>query len=84
MYGITKILTLPHLMICICDLLCQNLPLTHTMAKNSFNRQWIAPSINKLITSTPLPNIDGFAFVGVFLRPVRCLRELGCPLNATG
>ena len=29
-----------------CDLLCQNPPLTHTMSKNSFHRQWIVPSIN--------------------------------------
>ena len=29
-----------------CDLLCQNLPLTHAMAKISFHCQWIAPSIN--------------------------------------
>ena len=29
-----------------CDLLCQNPPLTHTMSKDSFHRQWIAPSIN--------------------------------------
>ena len=26
--------------------LCQNPPLTHTMAKNSFHRQWTVPSIN--------------------------------------
>ena len=30
----------------ICDLLCQNPPLTHTMSKNSFHCQWITPSIN--------------------------------------
>ena len=30
----------------ICDLLCQNPPLTHTMSMNSFHRQWIVPSIN--------------------------------------
>ena len=29
-----------------CDQLCQNPPLIHTMAKKSFYRQWIAPSIN--------------------------------------
>ena len=27
----------------ICDLLCQNPPLTHTMSMNSFHRQWTAP-----------------------------------------
>ena len=30
----------------ICDLLCQNPPLTHTMSKNGFHCQWIASSIN--------------------------------------
>ena len=34
------------LLVHICDLLCQNPPLTHTMSKNTFHRQWIAPSIN--------------------------------------
>ena len=46
----------------ICDLLCQNPPLTHTMSKNSFHHQWIAPSVNQLIASTPLPNVDRSAF----------------------
>ena len=27
----------------ICDRLCQNPPLTHTMSMNSFHRQWTAP-----------------------------------------
>ena len=35
-----------HLYVRNCDLLCQNPPLTHTMAKNSFHCQWIALSIN--------------------------------------
>ena len=30
----------------ICDLLCQNPPLTHIMSKNCFHHQWIAPSIS--------------------------------------
>ena len=47
---------------CICDLLCQNPTLTHTMSMNSFHRQWIAPSINYLTASTPLPNVDRSAF----------------------
>ena len=47
---------------CICDLLCQNPTLTHTMSMNSFHHQWIAPSINYLTASTPLPNVDRSAF----------------------
>ena len=27
----------------ICDLICQNPPLTHTMSMSSFHRQWTAP-----------------------------------------
>ena len=51
------------------------------MPKNSFHCQWIALSI---ITSILLPNVDGAALRGFFLRPVRYLQMLECPLNATG
>ena len=48
--------------ISICDQLDQNPPVTHTMAKNSFHYQRIAPLINELITSIPLPKVNRFAF----------------------
>ena len=44
--------------VAICDLLCRNPPLTHIMSKKSFHCQWIALSINQLIASTTLPNVD--------------------------
>ena len=45
-YVHTSICTYIATCVRICDLLCQNPPLTHTMSVNSFHCQWIAPSIN--------------------------------------
>ena len=67
-------------MINICDWLCQNLLHTHTMAKKFSSS--INSSINKL---TNYHNTTAkYFFWGLFLKTVRCLWVLGCPLNATG
>ena len=69
----------------ICDLLCQNPPLTHTMSMNSFHRQWIAPSIKLTNCQYTTAKCWQVCFSwGLFLRPVRRPRVLGCPLDATG
>ena len=46
----------------ICDRICQNPPLTHTMAKNVFHHQSIDLSISQLTVTTPLPQVDWSAF----------------------
>ena len=70
----------------MCDQFCQNLPLTHTMVKNSFHRQWTTPSISYITNYQYTTAICWWVcfWWGLFLRPVRRPQVLGCPLNATG
>ena len=69
----------------ICYLLCQNPPFTPTMLNNIFHCQWIASSINYLHNCryTTAKCWQVCFFWGLFLRPVRHLQVLMCPLNAT-
>ena len=43
-YSLARLST--HAALLICDQLCQNPSLPHSMIKNSFHRQWISPSID--------------------------------------
>ena len=51
------------------------------MARNYFHRQWIASLINQYNTAKCWQVCFSW---GLFLRPVRHPRVLGCPLKATG